>query len=103
MIHYHVHYLVNFEVYEPFLQWLKEDSIPVMLKQSGFIGAELLLNKGGALVSSGKDVKVIFRVENEAALKAYLANAMDLRQKGVDKFPGQFSAQREVWMETDTF
>lgn len=103
MIHYHVHYHVHFQAYERFTAWLREESIPEMLKQPGFTGAELLLNKGGALVSSGKDVKVVFRLQNETALKTYLASAMDIRQKAVDKFPGEFSAHREVWMESISF
>lgn len=104
MICYQLHSQVQFDAYENYVQWLRQDYIPGMLKLPGFLNAELLLQKGGAMVSSSKDVKVIFWLKDESALKTYMAeHAMDQRQKGVDKFPGQFSSQREIWLQAEKF
>ncbi|MFP5519838.1 MAG: DUF4286 domain-containing protein, partial [Bdellovibrionia bacterium] len=74
------------------------------LKQPGFKKADLCLKKGGALESSGKEVKVVYTVESEDAIKTYLSGpALELRQKGTDLFPGMFSAQREVWLDVLSF
>lgn len=104
MVIYQVHAHVRHEIYEQYVQWLKQEHIAEVLAQPGFVGAELCLRKGGSMESSGKEVKVIYRVKDEEALKTYLSGpAMALREKGTEKFPGQFSAHREVWLETLSF
>jgi hypothetical protein len=104
MVSYQNQFHVQGDVYDTFVQWMREDQIPAMLKLPGFLGAELLLQKGGALQSSAKEVKVLYRLKDEAALKDYLgANALEIRQRGVDKFPGQYSAHREIWLQMEMF
>ncbi len=104
MVSYLVHYMVRHEAYSEYLEWLKNEHIKEMLACPGFVGAEICLRKGGSLESSGKDIKIIYKVKDEEHLKIYMAeHAMKLREKGIEKFPGQFSAQREVWLETIKF
>lgn len=100
MVIYQVHVTVRHEVYEEYIQWLKEEHIADVLKQPGFTTAELYLKKGGALESSGKEVKVSYKLTCEDDIKSYLSGpALSLREKATDKFPGQFSAHREVWLD----
>lgn len=104
MVVYQVHITVRHEIYEKYVTWLKENHIREVLAQPGFLSAELCLKKGGALESSGKEVKMLYRVDSEESIKSYLSGpAMELRQKGTDLFPGMFSAQREVWLDVLTF
>ncbi len=104
MVTYMIHVHVRHEVYEQYVEWMKAEHIPELLRQDGFISAELLLRKGGAMESSGKEVKMLYKVKDEDAMKAYLAGpAMTLREKVTEKFSGQFSAHREVWLETYNF
>ncbi|MNY79630.1 hypothetical protein D3C86_2203400 [compost metagenome] len=56
------------------------------------------------MVASSKDVDIIYKIKDEEALKVYMTEyAMKLREKGLEKFPGQYSAQREIWLETIKF
>lgn len=104
MVSYQTHVHVNHEVYESYLSWLRAEYLPDLLRQPGFKSAELWLRKGGAMEASSKEVKIVCKIEDEAALKAYLAGpALRLREKGTERFPGQFSAHREVWLETQVF
>ncbi|MEN0058733.1 MAG: DUF4286 family protein [Bdellovibrio sp.] len=101
MVTYLVHLTVRHEVYPEYVEWLKSEHIPDMLTCPGFVSAELCLRKGGNLEASSKDVKIIYKIKDENHLKTYMSDyAMKMREKGLEKFPGQFSAQREVWLET---
>lgn len=104
MVSYQVHAHVSHDIYESFVGWMREVHIPELLKVPGFVNAELLYRKGGSMESSGKEVKMMYHLENEEALKTYLAGpAMALREKVLDKFPAQFSMHREVWLESVQF
>ncbi|MBV2167768.1 MAG: DUF4286 family protein [Bdellovibrio sp.] len=104
MITYIVHLMVRHEVYTEYVDWLKSEHIPEMLTLPGFISAEMCLRKGGNMEASSKDVKIIYKLKDEEHMKLYMTEyAMKLREKGLEKFPGQFSAQREVWLETINF
>ncbi|WII73554.1 DUF4286 family protein [Bdellovibrio sp. 22V] len=104
MVTYMIHLVVRHEVYSEYVEWLKTEHINEVLQCPGFISAELCLRKGGSLEASSKDVKVVYKVKDEASLKTYMSEyAMKLREKGLEKFPGQYSAQREVWLETINF
>lgn len=104
MVTYTVIYTVRHEAYGEYVEWLKNEHIPEMLTVPGFTDASLCLRKGGALEASSKDVRVVYHLKDEDHLKTYIAeHAMKIREKAMDKFPGQFSAQREVWMETFSF
>lgn len=104
MVTYIVHIAVRHEVYSEYVDWLRTEHINEMLALPGFVEAELCLRKGGAMEASSKDVKIIYTLKDEDAVKAYMTDhAMGMREKGLEKFPGQFSAQREVWLETIKF
>lgn len=104
MVTYIVHLMVRHEVYTEYVDWLKSEHIPEMLTLPGFLAAEMCLRKGGSMEASSKDVKIIYKLKDEEHLKLYMTEyAMKLREKGLEKFPGQFSAQREVWLETINF
>lgn len=101
MVTYIVHLMVRYEVYTEYVEWLRSEHIPEVLACPGFVGAEICLRKGGSMEASSKDVKVIYKIKDEEHMKLYMTEyAMKLREKGIEKFPGQFSAQREVWLET---
>lgn len=104
MVTYIVHLSVRHEIYDEYVGWLKSEHIPEMLNCPGFVEAELLLRKGGSLEASSRDVKVLYSLEDEGTMKTYMSEyAMKLREKGLEKFPGMFSASREVWLETTKF
>lgn len=104
MVTYIVHVMVRHEVYPEYVEWLKHEHIPEVLACPGFLGADLCLRKGGNMEASSKDVKIIYKIKDEDHIKLYMNEfALKLREKGLEKFPGQFSAQREVWLETTSF
>ncbi|MNJ92595.1 hypothetical protein D3C87_102680 [compost metagenome] len=104
MVTYLVHITVRYEAYDEYVQWLKTEHINEMLACPGFLGAELLLKKGGNLEASSKDIKIIYKVKDEEHMKTYMTEfAMKVREKGIEKFPGMYSASREVWLETSNF
>lgn len=101
MVTYVVRLAVRFEVYEEYVQWLKNEHIQEVLALPGFVDAELCLRKGGNMTASSQEIQVIYHLKDEEAMKVYITEyAMKYREKGLEKFPGQFSAQREVWLES---
>ncbi|WP_347359321.1 DUF4286 family protein [Bdellovibrio sp.] len=104
MVTYIVHISVRHEVYGEYVDWLKNEHISEVLALPGFVKAELCLRKGGNMEASSKDVKIVYTIKDEEAMKTYMSEfAMKMREKGLEKFSGQFSAQREVWLETINF
>ena len=104
MVTYSVRTTVRHEIYNEFINWLQEEHIHDVLALPGFLGAQLCLRKGGSMESSSKDVMIHYQLQDEEAVKVYMTeHALRLREKGLEKFPGQFSAQREVWLETRNF
>lgn len=104
MVTYIVHLTVRHEVYPEYVEWLRNEHIKEMLALPGFLGADLCTRKGGNMEASSKDVKVVYRLKDEEHMKLYMTEyAMKLREKGLEKFPGQFSASREVWLDTEEF
>lgn len=104
MVTYIVHISVRHEVYGEYVDWLKNEHIAEVLTLPGFVKAELCLRKGGSMEASSKDLKIVYTIKDEDAMKTYMTEyAMGMREKGLEKFPGQFSAQREVWLETINF
>lgn len=102
---YEVRAIVQAKVYPQYLEWLKTEHVKEVLACPGFISADICVGKFGvALESSSIEIKVIYKLRDETALKEYLSHrAMALREKGLQKFPGEFSAQREMWKEVFTF
>lgn len=95
---------VRYENHDDYVNWLKTEHIQEVLACPGFVEAELLLKKGGSMESSSRELKVIYKLKDEDALKLYLKEyALPLREKALEKFPGQFSSAREVWLESSNF
>lgn len=104
MVLYSVHITVRHEAYEEYLEWLKTEHIQEVLACPGFVSADLCFRKGGNLEASSKEIRINYLIQNEDALKLYVKEyAMPLREKGLEKFPGQFSAQREVYLDSVSF
>jgi antibiotic biosynthesis monooxygenase (ABM) superfamily enzyme len=104
MVTYLIHYTVQYAAHDLFIEWLKTEHIPEILSLPGFMKAELCLRKGGSMTSSSKEVGIICYINDEDSLKTYISDhAMKVREKGLEKFPGQYSTQRDVWLETYTF
>lgn len=104
MVLYSVHIMVRHEVYEQYLEWLKTEHIAEVLACPGFLSADLCYRKGGSMEASSKEIRINYHLESEDALKKYIQEyAMPLREKGIEKFPGQFSAQREVYLDSVSF
>lgn len=104
MVTYLVHFTVQHEAYSEYVEFLKSEHINDVLGVPGFISADLCLRKGGSMESSSKEIRVIYKVQDEEHIKAYISDfAMKLREKALEKFPGKFSSQREVWLDTINF
>ena len=104
MVTYIVRLTVRYEIYDEYVEWMKSEHIPDVLALPGFLGAELCLRKGGSMESSSKDIQVHYKLKDEEHMRLYMTEyALKYREKGLEKFPGQFSAQREVWLETSNF
>ena len=104
MVTYEVQIKIRYQLYDEYVAWLQSEHIPEMLALPGFMEAELCTRKGGAMEASSKDVQITYKLQNEDALRTYMSeHAMRLREKGLEKFSGQYSAQREVWLDTIKF
>ena len=104
MVTYSVQIKIRYDLFDEYVAWLKTEHIKEMLAVPGFIEAELCTRKGGAMESSSKDVQITYKLQNEEDLKHYLAEyAMPMREKGLEKFSGQYSAHREIWLDTIKF
>ncbi|MGE5085043.1 MAG: DUF4286 family protein [Bacillota bacterium] len=104
MVTYLVHFTVQHEAYNEYVEFLKSEHINDVLAVPGFISADLCLRKGGSMESSSKEIRVIYKVKDEDHIKAYISDfAMKLREKALNKFPGKFSSHREVWLDTVSF
>lgn len=105
VLEYHVSVTVRGAVYEKFVEWLQSEHIDEVLQSEGFLEAELLLNKKGiALESSSKQLKIIYKVRSEFELNKYLKErALILRNKGMDRFPGEYTAEREIWSSVEQY
>ncbi|WP_413558590.1 DUF4286 family protein [Bdellovibrio sp. HCB209] len=104
MVTYIVQTTVQYEAYDEYVAWLKSEHIPEILTTPGFVSADLCLRKGGAMESSAKELRIVFQVKDEDSIKAYVTDhAMRLREKALDKFPGKFSSNREVWLDSINF
>lgn len=97
MILYEVNLKIDQDVYAKFLPWL-EEHVTEMLTFKGFIEAKFL-----KLNDSGKDdgtthLTVVYTLESMSDLQHYLDNnSQHMREDGLNKFPGKFTATRRVF------
>lgn len=104
MTYYFVTTSIRGEAYDQYLDWLRDEHIADVLANPGFLRCELLTHKAGPLEASSREIKCVYVLENEEFLRSYLQErALALREKATSKFPGQFSANREIWWNSETF
>lgn len=97
MTTYIVKLTINSLVYEEYLDWLLKEHAPEVLKNPGFLEAELLLERHDP-EHEKSHIDVLYRLKSRADLDLYLKNAAPiLRQKGVDRWGTHFTAVREIW------
>lgn len=96
MVIYEVKLNIRPEIYQDFINWLKEH-IDEMLALPGFIQASLLKPEGGAN-SETKALTVQYQLENMSDLDRYFVEfAPKMRDEGIKRFQDQFSAERNVF------
>lgn len=97
MTTYIVKLTLNSTIYENYLKWLETEHVPEVLSCPGFIEAELLLDKNEPELEKSH-ICTLYRLRSQEDLDHYLTNfAPSLRQKGLDRWGGQFTAEREIW------
>lgn len=99
MIIYEVNLTVNNSVAEQYEKWLI-DHIREMLRFEGFISAEWYEVEGS---ESNKSVwSIQYRIKNRESLEHYFQqHAQRMRQEGLRRFAGKFSAHRRILIQKD--
>ena len=91
---YEVNLQIEETVYEAYLAWLKPH-VNTIVALPGFRSADLY-TEHSAPVAGKKKVTVLYTVDSMTALQSYLeTQAAALREEGLKRFPGQFSATRQ--------
>lgn len=96
MIVYEVNLFVQRAVEADFRAWL-EGHVREIVALPGFAGARVLERIEPDCLAGELVLCTQYRLHDEAALSAYLADhAPRLRAEGIDRFGGQFRAERRV-------
>ena len=103
MLIYEVNLTVDGDIADEYSTWLREH-IREMLKQDGFEAAAWYARSDDAdALPDGDDPAnprqwtIHYEVDSAEALQHYFENGADqMRQDGLDRFEGQFSAERRV-------
>jgi hypothetical protein len=78
------------------LEWLKTKHISDMLKVKGFKHSTLFIDDGNEKKTHDV-VSVHYIVDSRESLVNYFQNeAKEMRQEGIDKFGGKFTAHRRI-------
>lgn len=96
MIIYEVNLNIDAQIDAEFNAWLNQH-VRDMLKFSGFLKASILKEE---IPQGSNQIKlsVQYQIENRAALEAYLMeSAVNMREKGIQRFKNQFSASRHIF------
>ena len=99
MIIYEVNLTVNNSVAEQYEKWLT-DHIREMLSFEGFISADWYEVEGS---ESNKSVwSIHYRLKNRESLENYFReHAQRMRQEGLRRFAGKFSAHRRILLQKE--
>jgi antibiotic biosynthesis monooxygenase (ABM) superfamily enzyme len=96
MIAYEVNLDVDTDVFAAFRAWLDEH-VRHMLALPGFVSAEVLERTDPPPPGGRRSLCTIYRLSDAAALERYLReDAPRMRDDGLQRFPGRFSATRRV-------
>jgi len=99
MIIYEVNLIINAEIYQQYLHWLR-NHVKEMLKISGFQAAELF-SEIRENTNNKKYITVQYRLDNHQSLQNYFdCHATEMRQDGLDRFGDQFQAARRIFEVT---
>lgn len=103
MIIYQVTLTINKEIFNEYLEWLKEH-IQEMLCVEGFIDSKILQPILEEQSDALNTLCVLYTVENEFYLKQYFEKqASAMRAQGEQKFGKKFSATRAVYSTLEHF
>ncbi len=95
---YEVSLLVDAEIAERYLPWLKQH-VSEMLALPGFIEAQIeqIMESTHESGQTPTKFNVRYRLCDAKALQVYFSeHAQRMRQDGMDRFGGRFSAQRRI-------
>ena len=96
MILYEVNLSISLDIFDDYLTWL-EKHIKIMLRFSGFKKA-ILLKDIRTVQSENGHITVQYLVDNIESLNNYLDNhSQQMRDDGLRRFQGKFSASRKVF------
>ncbi len=102
MVIYEIHLQIDRDILEAFNAWLAPH-IQAILTFDGFQGAYLMEDRQQNNASSHA-LTVSYQVDTYEHLENYLNNgAATMRQDGSDKFPGQFTASRNIMNVNNIF
>ncbi len=91
MVIYEVNLLIDDEIYNDYYEWLKVH-IQEMLVFKGFILCDIF-----EIESDKKELSVQYKVKSREDLEDYFLNhAEKMRNGGIKKFTGKFSANRRI-------
>lgn len=103
MIIYEVNLIVDPATGDEFEHWLR-NHVQEMLGFEGFGSAEIFSQAPGDVVDGDPDKRywtVQYRIRDRSSLDNYLTeHAQRMRNEGLMKFPGQFSASRRILIPT---
>lgn len=110
MLIYEVNLTVDGDIASEYSTWLREH-IRTMLKLEGFEAAAWYTRSDdadtfpeGAEVSGTRHWTIHYQVDSRAHLQAYFnEQAEHMRQDGLDRFDGQFTADRRILEQRRTF
>jgi len=103
MIIYEVNLTVSLDVAQEYRSWLR-GHIQEMLQQDGFHAAKLYQRDNDEAGGNGECWSVHYFLDSRAALNHYLDNhAKLLREEGIKRFGGKFSANRRVLEPLEKF
>ncbi len=107
MLIYEVNLSVDKEIEEQYKEWLGAH-VQEMLQNEGFLGAEWLSRNAVDEGLPADDTKVLwtvhYRVTDDAALQHYFEHhAPRMRQDGLNRFGGRFTASRRILRLSSSF
>lgn len=98
MVIYEVNLMINKDIYEQYYVWLEEHA-KEMLKFPGFMSARILKQEIDSNCEQEK-LTVYYELKDRESLELYFTEfAEKMRGDGVNRFKGQFSAERRIFEE----
>jgi Zn-finger nucleic acid-binding protein len=99
MVIYEVNLTINPEISGEFLDWLNNEHLSEMMSHEGFYQQKVFYRKPEeeGLNEEKRLITIHYYVHSRKDLETYLSqHSQKMRQKALDKYGGQFSAERRV-------